>query len=34
MPRKRAIPGGAIRRQCPTCHKLFKPMTEALWEVN
>jgi len=34
MPRKRAIPAGAVRRQCPICHQFFGPMTDALFEVN
>ena len=34
MSRKRAVPAGAARRQCPICHKNFKPMTDDLWRVN
>ena len=34
MPHKQVVPAEAVRRQCPTCHKMFKPMTEPLWRVN
>jgi len=31
MSRKRKIPAGAKKRECPDCHQGFRPRTDAEW---